>query len=81
MKIINNLGFMQGRLSPTKNGMIQFFPKKNWDKEFKLANTLGLKYMEWTLDYRNLFKNPIFRDKEIKKIKHLRLVRQSNLIL
>ncbi len=71
MKIINNLGFMQGRLSPTKNGMIQFFPKKNWDKEFKLANTLGLKYMEWTLDYRNLFKNPIFRDKEIKKIKHL----------
>jgi L-ribulose-5-phosphate 3-epimerase len=71
MKIIDNLGYMQGRLTPTKNGIIQSFPEKNWDKEFKLANSLGLRYMEWTLDYKNLFKNPIFKNKEIKKIKYL----------
>ena len=59
MKIIDNLGYMQGRLTPTKNGIIQSFPEKNWDKEFKLANSLGLRYMEWTLDYKNLFKNVI----------------------
>jgi len=71
MKILNNLGFMQGRLSPTSKGKIQFFPEENWEKEFHLANKIGLKNMEWTLDYKNLFINPIFTNEGIKKIKYL----------
>tara|TARA_A100001011_G_scaffold400064_1_gene512080 strand:+ start:2920 stop:3753 length:834 start_codon:yes stop_codon:yes gene_type:complete len=67
----NNVGFMQGRLSPTKNNKIQFFPEKNWKKEFFLANKIGLKYMEWTLDYKNLYKNPIFTNEGIREIKNL----------
>ena len=57
---------MQGRLLPSIKNKIQFFPEKNWKKEFTLANQLGLKNMEWTLDYKNLNKNPIFL-KQVKK--------------
>ena len=67
----NNLGFMQGRLSPTKANKIQFFPEKYWKKEFSLANKLGLKNMEWTLDHKNLYKNPIFTEKGIREIRYL----------
>jgi len=61
------IGFMQGRLSPNEKNKIQFFPEKNWKGEFLLANKIGLKNMEWTLDYKNLFKNPIFTEKGKKK--------------
>jgi len=65
------IGFMQGRLSPNEKNKIQFFPEKNWKGEFLLANKIGLKNMEWTLDYKNLFKNPIFTEKGKKKIREL----------
>ncbi len=71
MSKLNNLGFMQGRLSPSEKNKIQFFPEKNWEEEFYKANKIGLKKMEWTLDYKNLFQNPIFTNKGIKKIKLL----------
>ncbi len=68
---LNNLGFMQGRLSPSKKNKIQFFPEKSWKREFFLANKIGLKHMEWTLDYKNLYKNPIFTNEGIREIKNL----------
>ena len=71
MTNLNNIGFMQGRLSPAPKGKIQFFPHKYWENEFYLANRMGLKNMEWTLDYKNLYKNPIFKSRGVKKIKHL----------
>lgn len=71
MSRLNNLGFMQGRLSPAKANKIQFFPEKCWKREFYLANKIGLKHMEWTLDYKNLYKNPIFIKKGIREIQHL----------
>ena len=71
MSKFNNLGFMQGRLSPTKANKIQFFPKKYWKREFSLANKIGLKNMEWTLDYKNLYKNPIFTVEGIREIRNL----------
>ena len=71
MTQLKKIGFMQGRLSPTENNKIQFFPEKNWKSEFLLASKIGLKNMEWTLDYKNLYKNPIFLKKGRKKIKEL----------
>ena len=68
---LKNFGFMQGRLSPTEKNKIQFFPKKNWEKEFFFAKQIGLKNMEWTLDHKNLYKNPIFTKNGKKKIKEL----------
>lgn len=65
------IGIMQGRLSPSKPKLIQFFPSKTWDKEFYPANKLGLKYLEWTLDYKNLKQNPLLQKKLRHKIKNL----------
>ena len=56
---INKIGFMQGRLSEIVDGKIQSFPWENWELEFKEANKLGLTKMEWTIDQKNLYKNPI----------------------
>jgi len=72
MKFVSMLGSMQGRLSPMIDNQIQSFPFKEWKKEFSQAKKLGLKFIEWTLDYKNIFLNPIFKAKEIKKIQRLK---------
>ena len=66
MKI--NIGFMQGRLIPSeKKGRIQYFPAKNWEKEIKLAKKNKFNLMEWTIDYDNIKKNPLFNKNLFKK--------------
>lgn len=70
MRIFKNIGFMQGRLSPSKK-KIQFFPEKSWEKEFYFAKKIGFRYMEWTLDYKNFHKNPIFSHHGLRRIKYL----------
>jgi L-ribulose-5-phosphate 3-epimerase len=64
-------GVMQGRLSKQIGNKIQAFPEKYWKSEFSKAKKLGLKYIEWTLDYKNLYKNPIFKKKGKLEIKRL----------
>ena len=61
-------GVMQGRLSTKIGKKIQAFPSKNWKEEFSKAKSLGLKSIEWTLDYRNLKKNPILSTDIFSKI-------------
>ena len=63
------LAIMQGRLSPMVNRKIQSFPIKNWKKEFSIAKKIGLKFIEWTLDYQHLFLNPLLTKKGKKEIK------------
>ncbi|MDA9657721.1 sugar phosphate isomerase/epimerase [bacterium] len=53
------IGFMQGRLSPQVNGLIQAFPWMHWQNEFAVAEQIGLSIMEWTLDQHNLYINPL----------------------
>ncbi|HWY61201.1 MAG TPA: TIM barrel protein [Rhizomicrobium sp.] len=53
------IGFMQGRLSPQVNGMIQAFPWDTWRDEFPAAEKLGIGLMEWTLDHVRLAENPL----------------------
>ena len=72
MILNKRLGVMQGRLSPQYLNLIQCFPFKHWHNEFKLAKKLNLKLIEWTLDYKNFYENPIFVKKEINKIKLLK---------
>ena len=50
---------MQGRLSPLVDGRIQAFPTWHWRDEFQLAEGLGLRRMEWTLDHEGLHENPL----------------------
>ena len=59
--MINNIGFMQGRLCDQVDGMIQAFPWKDWAKEFKTANQIGIDLMEWTIDFNNLNNNPLMQ--------------------
>jgi L-ribulose-5-phosphate 3-epimerase len=66
-----NYGVMQGRLSKKVNNKIQAFPEKDWKKEFLKAKKLGLKLIEWTLDYKKFYNNPVFTDKGQQSIKKL----------
>jgi hexulose-6-phosphate isomerase len=67
----NSIGFMQGRLvNSEKKNFIQYFPEKNWPEELKIANKIGFKIIEWTIDADNIEKNPIFNG-DLKKIKEL----------
>ena len=71
MKIGKKIGFMQGRLSPMVGNKIQAFPSKNWFKEFKIAKSIGISLMEWTVDQNKLYKNPLFTDTGRNKIQSL----------
>lgn len=62
---------MQGRLSKSITGRIQEFPISTWKKEFELANKLGLRAIEWTLDYEDFKLNPLFNPKKQTKIRNL----------
>ncbi len=57
--VVYPIGFMQGRLSPMVDGLIQAFPWTNWKSEFPLAERIGLGLLEWTLDQDNLYQNPL----------------------
>jgi hexulose-6-phosphate isomerase len=56
---MNQIGFMQGRLSPQVDGKIQAFPWQHWRDEFSAAQQLGIPLMEWTLDHDRLAENPL----------------------
>jgi L-ribulose-5-phosphate 3-epimerase len=55
----DRVGFMQGRLSPLVDGRIQAFPWAAWKDEFPIAEKIGLRLMEWTLDQDRLYENPL----------------------
>lgn len=61
---MTRIGFMQGRLSPLQNGMIQAFPWPCWREEFPQAAKLGFDCVEWTLDQDRLQENPLLADPE-----------------
>ena len=60
---------MQGRLSSMIGNKIQAFPSKNWFKEFKIAKSIGISLMEWTIDLKKLYKNPLLTESGRNKIK------------
>ena len=70
--MIKNYGIMQGRLSPLIQGKIQAFPEKYWQNEFKILKKINLNIIEWTLDYKNLYRNPLLTLNGKKKIKFLK---------
>ena len=68
---LNKIGIMQGRLSKPESKAIQSFPTQSWQKEFVKAKKLSIKFIEWTLDYKNLHKNPLLTNHGIRKIRYL----------
>ena len=60
--MLEKIGIMQGRLVPREiKSRIQSFPWTNWKKEIRLAKKYEIKYLEWTLDYKNFLSNPLIR--------------------
>tara|TARA_Y100000816_G_scaffold292405_1_gene287490 strand:+ start:2540 stop:3376 length:837 start_codon:yes stop_codon:yes gene_type:complete len=66
------IGIMQGRLSPIYNNKIQSFPKYHWFTEFKKTKKLKLNSIEWTLDHKEILKNPINTKEGKQKILKLK---------
>ena len=71
MDVNDRIGFMQGRLSPLVDGKIQAFPWSCWEAEFPLAQSLGIRLMEWTLDHERLEENPLMTGPGRERIKEL----------
>lgn len=67
----NRIGFMQGRLSPMVNGMIQAFPWDHWREEFPIASDIAIPMMEWTLDQDRLYENPLMTQAGQEEIRSL----------
>ena len=70
----NQIGFMQGRLSPILNGRIQSFPWETWRDEFEEASKVSLRKMEWTIDTEDFFSNPILTPTGQEEIRKLQLI-------
>lgn len=62
------IGIMQGRLTPSPDGRLQFFPKDNWEKEFTLAASLGFDCLEWVFEANNHENNPLISSVDFEKI-------------
>lgn len=68
----NNIGIMQGRLSPPTEGKFQSFPKSTWRDEFFAAKEAGLKIIEWIFEADEWENNPISSDHGISEIKSIK---------
>lgn len=69
--INGKIGFMQGRLSPSIDGLIQAFPWPYWRNEFELAAHNDFYLMEWTIDQTRLHENPLMTAAGRKEINGL----------
>lgn len=67
----NQLGIMQGRLSPRSDGRYQSHPVLHWQSEFFIAQTLRLQLVEFILDTWSLEYNPLLSEEGIAEIKHI----------
>lgn len=54
------LGILQGRLTPSPDGSIQFFPWDNWENEFAIAREIGFDCMELLVKHDSCKTNPLW---------------------
>ena len=62
---------MQGRLLPKYKGQYQAHPAGYWQKEFNIANQLGLDCIEYIFDYYKYEDNPLLHLNGLNEIKKL----------
>ena len=72
-------GMVQGRLTQSPPGCLQWFPQSNWQEEFITASKIGINYIELIAEVQHNLDNPIWTDVGILEIKQL--VESSNLTL
>lgn len=54
------VGIVQGRLTKAPIGQLQYFPQKNWENEFRLAQVAGLDFIELIAEEVYNPQNPIW---------------------
>ena len=70
MGLTNEIGIMQGRLSPRIDEKIQAYPANTWQKEFEIAQEIGYAAIEWIVE-KPVETNALMNDSgkaEIKKV-------------
>ena len=69
----NNIrfGMVQGRLTQSPPGCLQWFPQDGWEEEFQIASNIGVNYIELIAEINHNSKNPIWSDIGVARIKHL----------
>ncbi|MAF95944.1 MAG: hypothetical protein CMM60_09365 [Rhodospirillaceae bacterium] len=72
-------GIVQGRLTQSPPGFLQWFPQDSWQKEFDIASKIGIDYIELIAEEKHNPKNPIWTDSGVSDIK--RLTKKNNLTL
>ncbi len=64
-------GIVQGRLTQSPPGCLQWFPQTHWRDEFTNAAKLGIDYIELIADVQHNAENPIWSRAGIDEIKQL----------
>jgi L-ribulose-5-phosphate 3-epimerase len=64
-------GVVQGRLTQSPPGCLQWFPQDCWEAEFGIASDLGVNYIELIAEVQHNQENPIWSDDGINKITQL----------
>ena len=72
-------GMVQGRLTQSPSGRLQWFPQEAWQDEFEIASDLGINYIELIAEVQHNKNNPIWTNDGIDQIKQL--VKKSDLTL
>lgn len=69
----NPLGILEGRLTPTMERGMQFFPDRDgeWEREFTVARTIGLDCIELLIERREDFYNPVHPLNNREALRHL----------
>jgi hexulose-6-phosphate isomerase len=70
MGLTNEIGIMQGRLSPQIDGKIQAYPADTWQKEFEIAKEIGYSAIEWIVE-KPLEINALMLKSGIKEINQI----------
>ncbi len=72
-------GMVQGRLTQSPSGRLQWFPQESWQDEFSAASDIGIDYIELIAEVQHNVNNPIWTDEGIGQIKQL--VKKNDLTL
>ena len=67
-----DFGFIQGRMSRTPSKeILQYFPQKNWRKEFLYASKNNFRFIEYFAERKFNEKNPFWSSHGLNEIKYL----------
>lgn len=68
---MNEIGILQGRLSPPVPGRVQAFPWSSWEAEFEHARACGFDAIEWLFEEPRAEDNPLWSALGRERIRRL----------